>query len=198
MTKRSFYKMDSSTPIKRWWLLIARGIFYLATGVTLIFVTNTAVYLPALITGTLFIAAGLCGCAYAIFVLKVDRNYFWELIRSFFDICFGGAFLFYSQSNAGAFPEAFGFWAVMNASLQTVQAIYISMLMGGKQPRNIFGTQLHHLGVLLAIGLAYLVLSPATGDISWTLVGIVIFLLGLIIVLTAIQQRKILLKDKSD
>ena len=189
--------MDSSTLIKRWWLLITRGLFYLAMGVTLLFITNTAVYLPALITGTLFIAAGICGCAYAIFVLKVDRNYFWELIRSFFDIGFGVAFLIYSKSNVSAFPDAFGFWAVMNASLQTVQAIYISMLMGGKQPRNIFGTQLHHLGVLLAIGLAYLVLSPATDDISWTLVGIVVFLLGLIIILTANQQRKILLRDQS-
>ena len=51
------------------------------------------------------------------------------------------------------------------------------------------------VGVLLAIALAYLVLSPEVKEISWTLVSIVIFLLGVIIVITAIQQRRTFLRD---
>lgn len=187
--------MNHSKSLKHWWLLIVRGLSYLALGVTLFFFINSPARLPAQMTGILMIVAGICGCIYAIYTLRDDRNYFWELLRSFFDLGFGIAFLIYSKSKGSGFPEAFGFWAILNASLQTVQAIYVSMLTGVKQPRNVFGTQVHHVGVLVAIALAYLVLSPPANEISWGLVGSAMLILGLIILISAIQQRRTFLRD---
>lgn len=188
--------MDQSNPTKLWLLLIIRGLLYVAIGAISLFLIRALTSQAVQLLGSLVIAAGACGCIYAFFTLRADRNYFWELLRSFFDIGFGIALLVFSRDDVNRVIETLGFWAIMYAFIQAVQAIYTAMLLGVKQPRNIFGNVLHLLTVLLAGGLAYELMSSASQTISFTLVGLLVVALGVIIILQAVQQRRTLLFNK--
>lgn len=188
--------MESSNPTKHWGLLIIRGLLYVAIGVSAFFIPNPSTTQSAQLISGLLIVAGLCGCAYGFFTLRSDRNYIWSLLRSGFDIIFGVAILVYGGSNPARFQETLGFWAVMYAFMQSVQAMYISMLSGGQQPRNIFGSVLHFVSVVLGGGIAYSLITPDPQSIAWAVVGSLILLLGLVMIVLAVQQRQTLLVNK--
>lgn len=189
--------MDQSNPTKFWILLILRGLIYVAIGATLLFLTRVLTGQAVQLIGGLLIAAGVCGCVYAYYTLRADRNYFWEIVRSLFDIGFGIALLVFSQGDASRVVETLGFWATIYAFVQVVQAIYMAMLLGVKQPRNFFGSVLQLLTVLLSGGLAYALIFSDNRSISFTLIGLFIAALGVIIIMQAIQQRRTLVIDKS-
>ncbi|GAB4054349.1 hypothetical protein [Spirosoma litoris] len=188
--------INRSSPVKHWWLLVLRGLLYILLGGSILIRTGSFPNQSAQLPGGLLIAAGLCGCIYAVYILRTDRNYFWELLRSVFDIGFGIALLAFSAGSEPRSADILGFWAVVYAFIHVVQAIYIFMLLGGKQPRNILGNLLHMFNVLLSGGIAYAILSSDDEAISTTLIGSFICGLGVSIILLAIQQRTILLANK--
>ena len=68
----------------------------------------------------------------------------------------------------------------MYAFIFAVQTMYIFMLQGGPQPRNIFGSVLNFLNILLSGGIAYLLLTPDPQTISWGVVGSLVIALEMI------------------
>ena len=189
--------MEQSNSTKHWGLLIIRGLLYMAIGVSSFFISNPFTGQSAQLISGLLIVAGFCGCAYGFYTLRADRNYIWSLLRSGFDIIFGVAILAYGGGEPGRFQETLGFWAVMSAFIHAVQAMYIFMLSGGRQPRNIFGTVLHFLNVLLGGGIAYTLLTPSPQAIPWAVVGSLVIALGLIMITLAVQQRQTLLTNRA-
>lgn len=151
---------------------------------------------PMQLFGGLLVSAGVCGCIYAIYSLQIDRNYFWEALRSLADIGFGIWFLVYSQGDVSRFLDVLGFWGVMYVFIQAVQTIYAFMLLGLKQPRNRLGNLLHFGAVLASGAIAFTALTSAAENPPLFLIGILLILLGLIIIFLAIQQRQTLLADK--
>lgn len=182
--------MEQTNSIKHWGLLLTRGFIYLLTGAYIVLAINAVTPGLALLLGGVFIGAGVLGSIYGFYTLRANRNYFWELLRSVFDIGFGITFLIFAPNPPSQFVEALSFWAVMYGSIHTVQAMYIAMLSGGKQPRNLAGTLLHLLGVVTSGGLAFVLLNPDAENVSWPVAGLLLALLGLIIILLAVQQRR--------
>lgn len=176
---------------------IARGLIYVFIGASLFWIAQPADRPFVFIIGGLLMGAGLCGVLYAITVLRTDRNYFWELLRSVFDLGFGLSILIYAPGDLNRLLDVLAFWATTYAFIHAVQAIYISMLSGGKQPRNISGSLLHLASVILAGILAYVLLMVPNGTtVSLFLTGGLVLLLGLIILVLAINQRQTLLADE--
>ncbi|CAN5256940.1 hypothetical protein BH09BAC4_BH09BAC4_29040 [soil metagenome] len=184
--------MAQSTPTRNWQLLIIRGLLYGLLGVSMLLASSP----PMQLFGGLLVSAGVCGCIYAIYSLQIDRNYFWEALRSLADIGFGIWFLVYSQGDVSRFLDVLGFWGVMYVFIQAVQTIYAFMLLGLKQPRNRLGNLLHFGAVLASGAIAFTALTSAAENPPLFLIGILLILLGLIIIFLAIQQRQTLLADK--
>jgi uncharacterized membrane protein HdeD (DUF308 family) len=185
--------MAQSTPTRHWQLLVIRGLLYGLMGASMFLATRPFAEQSTQLFGGLLLTAGVFGCVYAVYSLRIDRNYFWEALRSIADIGFGIGFLIYSQGELNLFLTTLGFWAVMYDFIQAVQAIYTFMLSGVKQPRNIVGNLLHFSAVLIAGGIAFIALSSATERVPLPLIGLLLASLGLIIILLAIQQRQTLL-----
>ena len=182
--------MEQTNSIKHWGLLLIRGLVLVATGAYIAFVNKAINPGAILVFGGLFIGAGILGGIYGLFNFRVNRNYFWELLRSTFDVGFGITFLIYAPKPPSQFVEALSFWAVLYGLIHAVQAMYIGMLSGGNQPRNLTGTVLHLVGVVTGVSLAYTLLNPDAAEVSWPLTGLLLALLGLIATLLAIQQRR--------
>ncbi|GAB3694801.1 hypothetical protein GCM10027592_16170 [Spirosoma flavus] len=170
-------------------LLISRGIFYVIIGVSLFLFANSFSSMAAQLIGGFTIVAGVLGGIYAFRNLQTDRNSLWELLRSLFDIGFGIAFITYSRGSVDLFLGTLGFWAVLYAFLEAIQAMYIFMLSTNKQPTAYSGNFLHFLSVLIAGALAYLlVMVPGFLENVSILLGLFPVVLGAIIILRAIRQ----------
>lgn len=182
--------MESTNSIKHWEFLIIRGLLIVVTGAYIALFIKSFSPGSILLIGGLFIAAGVLGGIYGLYTFRVNRNYFWELLRCTFDLGFGITFLVYASKPINQFVEALSFWAILYGLIHAVQTIYIAMLSGGKQPRNLAGTLLHAVGVVTGVALAYTLLNPDAEAVSWLLAGLLLALLGLLIILLAIQQRR--------
>lgn len=183
--------MENLNPTKHWWLLITRGVIYALIGISLFLFTGTFTSLSAQLIGALVVTAGICGLVYTFANLRADRNYIWELLRSISDAGFGIAMFVSSKGDVDSFLGVLSFWALMYAFIQAVQAMYSFLQSGVSSTISLSGKMLYFLGVVIAGGLSYvLLMRPGGFNDSLAIVGLFPIVLGVIIILLAMQQKR--------
>ena len=113
------------------WLTFARGAFYILMGAFLfIFATGFSPSTGRLV-GALLLLAGVVGISYSMLNRRADSNNWWGLLQGANDSVFGVVLLFVANGGVHNFIDMLGFWAVIFAFLQAVQAMYLALMQGG-------------------------------------------------------------------
>ncbi|RYF73397.1 MAG: hypothetical protein EOO39_10480 [Cytophagaceae bacterium] len=180
--------MNNPHQLQNGWLLAARGAFYIVMGGTLFLFANTFTVSSGRLIGTVVLLAGLMGLGYGLTNRKADSNSMWSLLHGLNDLAFGIVFIVTANSGLKNFVDMLGFWAVLYAFLQAVQAMYIALMQGGSS----FAVKLVHFISLAASGyLAFNIMLRPIGLIdSLGIMGFFPIVLGiLLIVLQRLTQR---------
>ncbi|SFF29656.1 DUF308 domain-containing protein [Spirosoma endophyticum] len=120
----------------RWWLMIARGILYMLIGATMfVFATTYSVQSGQLI-GFIAILAGVLQLLFSV-SNRLDKNNIWGILHGVTDVGFGIAIAVFSKGTIEGFVDMLGFWAMMYAFLQAIQAMYA--FMGARGVRGAAG-----------------------------------------------------------
>lgn len=184
--------MATTNFAKLWWLLTARGIVYVVIGVTMFVFASTYSAQSASILGILAIVAGICGLIYAFTNARAEPNYIWHILHGITDIAFGIAMFIYSDGTIKGFVDVLGFWAVMYAFLQSVQAMYLFMASAGNARMSThYPFKLLHFGQVFVAGLLAftLLLRPQGFTESLGIVGIYPIILGLLVAVLSFGYR---------
>ncbi|WP_229365840.1 HdeD family acid-resistance protein [Fibrisoma montanum] len=181
--------MDNLNPTQRWWLMMARGVLYILIGAVMFVFANAYTAQSGAILGTLAALAGACQLAFSFTNQRKDKNHIWGVLHGLADVAFGVAIFLFSDGTVKGFVDVLGFWAMMYAFLQAVQAMYTFMAARGAGV--VSGTSVvHFANILVAGGLAFsLLLRPAGFDNSLGYVGIFPILLGVLIIVLTQQMR---------
>lgn len=179
----------TTTSAGRWWLLSTRGVIYVLIGVAMFIFSTSYSTQTAAIIGILAILAGACGLVFAFTSNNADRNNIWGILHGIADLAFGAAMFLYSDGTLKGFVDVLGFWAVMYAFLQSVQAMYLAMSSSGSgsMSSNYPSKFVHFANVLVAGALAFTLLLRPQGfsDTLGIMGAFPIVLGGLIIFLSA-------------
>ncbi|WP_080237322.1 DUF308 domain-containing protein [Spirosoma rigui] len=175
---------------QRSWLLVARGILYILIGGSMFMFASSYSAQSGHIIGSLAMLAGICQLVSSFVRNQTDKNNFWGILHGITDVGFGIAILLFSNGTVKSFVDVLGFWAMMYAFLQAVQAMYAFMAARGNGTFS--GTSLVHLAnVLVSGGLTFtLLLRPAGFDNSLDFIGIFPMLLGVLIIVLTRQMRE--------
>jgi uncharacterized membrane protein HdeD (DUF308 family) len=182
----------TTTSAGRWWLLSTRGIIYVLIGVVMFIFSTRYSAQSASIIGILAILAGGCGLIYALTNDRSDRNNIWGVLHGITDIVFGIAMFAYSDGTIKGFVDVLGFWAIMYAFLQSVQAMYLFMASSGSgsMSSNYPFKFVHFANVFVAGLLAFnLLLRPQGFVDSLGIVGIFPIILGGLIIFLSAQFK---------
>ncbi len=138
----------------------------------------------AFILGGLLIGAGLVGIVFGLTNGGIPAGNFWLLLTSGFDIAFGIAILAYATGTIKGFVDVLGFWAIVYAFLQAVQAMYVFMSERSAGKANYPVWILHFLSLAVAGGLTFnLLIRPAGFATSLGYSGLFPILLGVLLFL---------------
>jgi uncharacterized membrane protein HdeD (DUF308 family) len=182
--------METTRSAQRWWLLSTRGVLYAMIGVFMFVFSANYSAQSASIIGILAIVAGICGFVFAFSNERSDRNSMWGILHGVADIAFGIAMFVYSDGTIKGFVDVLGFWAVMYAFLQSVQAMYVYMSSKGASVTNYPAKYIHFANVLVSGGLAFtLLLRPRGFTDSIGMVGIFPIILGVLIIALSLQLK---------
>lgn len=165
--------------------MLARGVLYILIGIFMFVFAGSYSSQSGYIIGSLAVAAGLCQLIFSFSNQQADKNNVWGILHGITDVGFGIAIIVFSGGTIKGFVDVLGFWAMMYAFLQAVQAMYTFLAARGAGV--VSSTSLIHFGnVLIAGALTFsLLLRPAGFEDSLGYVGIFPIVLGaLIIVLT--------------
>ncbi len=178
--------MEQRSKIQRQWLLTARGVAYILIGSLIFVFASTYSAEVGYVLGILAAGAGVCQLVFSASNRQMDRNYIWGLLHGISDLGFGIAILVYAQGTVKGFVDVLGFWAMMYAFLQAVQAMYVFLGARTGNSPNYATAVIHFLNVLVAGGLTFnLLMRPAGFNSSLGFSGIFPILLGgLILILT--------------
>lgn len=181
--------MNNQPQLRSSWLLLARGTFYILLGGAMFVYANTFTPGTGRVLGIITLLAGSAGLSYGLMNRQQDPNTIWSILHGVSDIAFGVTFMIVAGSGIKNFLDMLGFWAVMYAFLQSVQAMYIALMAGGS---SLVTKAIHFASVVLAGGLAFTILLRPTGLISSLgLMGFFPIGLGiLVIVLTRRSAQK--------
>ncbi|AQG81020.1 DUF308 domain-containing protein [Spirosoma montaniterrae] len=181
--------MERTKSTQHGWLLLARGIFYILIGVLMFVFASTYSAQSGHIIGALALAAGICQLFFSFTNQRTDKNSIWGILHGLTDVGFGIAIYIFSEGTIKGFVDVLGFWAMMYAFLQSVQAMYAFLAARGAGV--VSSTSLVHFGnVLAAGGLTFtLLLRPAGFNESMGFIGIFPIILGILIVVMARQMR---------
>jgi uncharacterized membrane protein HdeD (DUF308 family) len=181
--------MEHNNPTtQRSWLLIARGVLYILIGGAMFVFASSYSAQSGHIIGAMAVIAGVCQLIYS-FTNQTQKNNIWGILHGLTDLGFGVAIFIFSEGTIKGFVDVLGFWAMMYAFLQAVQAMYAFMAARGA---NTVGTTnaIHFANVLMAGGLTFtLLLRPAGFDDSLDFIGIFPIILGILIIVLARQIR---------
>ena len=183
-------RTDSNNPTtQRWWLLIARGVLYILIGAVMFIFAGSYSAQSGHIIGALAFVAGACQLVFAFTNQQADKNNIWGILHGISDVGFGVAIFIFSEGTIKSFVDVLGFWAMMYAFLQSVQAMY--SFMASRGAGVVSNTSfVHFANVLVAGGLTFtLLLRPAGFDDSMGFIGIFPILLGVLIVILTRQMR---------
>ena len=138
--------------------------------------------------------ASLAGVLQLIFSAsnRGDKNNIWGILHGITDVSFGIAIAIFSKGTIQGFVDILGFWAMMYAFLQAVQAMY--GFMGARGVRGAAGISsssfVHFANVLAAGGLTFtLLLLPAGFTDSMGFIGVFPIILGILIIVLTTQMR---------
>ncbi len=173
------------------WLLISRGSIYVLIGVMLFVFASTFTKQSGQIVGALALTAGACGLAYSFLNQQADRNRLWGVLHGLSDVVFGVAIFIYADGTIRAFVDILGFWALMYAFLQSVQAMYAFISGRGAMKADFTNRKvIHFLNVAVAGLMAFnLIFRPVGRLESLGFVGIFPIVLGILIIVLALQMR---------
>jgi uncharacterized membrane protein HdeD (DUF308 family) len=179
---------NHSTP--RWWLLLARGALYILIGIFMFVFASSYTAQSGHIIGALAVLAGACQLTFAFGNRGAESNNVWGVLHGIADLAFGVAIFIYSAGTVKGFVDVLGFWAMMYAFLQAVQAMYAFMAARGGSGVNMPSVFVHFANVLTAGGLTFtLLLRPAGFDNSLGFVGVFPIILGVLIIILTQQMR---------
>lgn len=182
--------MERHDAAQRWWLLTARGALYILIGAVMFVFANTYSALTGHIIGVLAILAGLCGLGFAFTNQRAEKNNIWGILHGLTDVAFGIAIWVYSEGTIKGLVDVLGFWAMMYAFLQAVQAMYVMFSAKSAGGMNYPGKVIHFLNVLVAGGFAFmLLLRPQGFSDSLGLAGFFPIALGVLIIVLTQQLR---------
>ena len=140
------------------------------------------------IIGVMVLLAGVAGLSYGYINRKADPNTIWSMLHGLNDVAFGVTFLLVANNGVKNFIDMLGFWAVMYAFLQSVQAMYVALMQGGSS----LATKIIHFLIVAVTGyLAFdIMLRPIGLTDSLGIMGFFPIALGiLVIVLQRLTQR---------
>lgn len=180
--------MNNPQQLRYGWMLSARGVFYILMGGALFLYANSFTPASGRVIGIVTLLAGFVGIGYGLSNRQADSNSLWSLLHGLNDAAFGVVFLVSATSGLKNFVDMLGFWAVLYAFLQGVQAMYIALMQGGSS----FAAKIvHFLSVLTSGYLAFNILLRPIGLLdSLGITGFFPIALGiLLIVLQRLTQR---------
>lgn len=182
--------MERTNPTtQRWWLLIARGVLYILIGGTLFAFASSYSAQSGHIIGAMAFIAGICQLIFSFTNQQADKNNIWGILHGISDVGFGVAIFVFSKGTIKGFVDVLGFWAMMYAFLQSVQAMYSFMAARGAGGTS-STSFVHFANVLVAGGLTFtLLLRPAGFDDSMGFIGIFPIILGVLIIIMTRQMR---------
>jgi VanZ family protein len=176
---------------QRSWLLFARGILYMLIGGSMFIFASSYSAQSGHIIGSLAVLAGICQLLYSFSKNSLVKNNFWGILHGITDVGFGIAIFLFSNGTIKSFVDVLGFWAMMYAFLQAVQAMYAFMAARGGRGTVPNTSFIHFANVLVAGGLTFtLLLRPAGFDDSLNFIGLFPILLGVLIILLTRQMRE--------
>lgn len=179
----------TNSTTQRWWLLIARGVLYILIGGTLFAFANSYSEQSGHIIGAMAVIAGVCQLIFSFTNQQAEKNNIWGILHGIADVGFGVAIFIFSKGTIKGFVDVLGFWAMMYAFLQAVQAMYSFMAARGAGGTS-STSFVHFANVLVAGGLTFtLLLRPAGFDDSMGFIGIFPILLGILIIIMTRQMR---------
>ncbi|WP_460985373.1 DUF308 domain-containing protein [Spirosoma fluminis] len=174
----------------RWWLLLVRGVLYILIGAFMFVFASSYTAQSGHIIGVLAILAGVCQLAFSFTNRGTESNNMWGILHGVADLGFGIAMFIYSQGTIKGFVDVLGFWAMMYAFLQAVQAMYAFLSARGGTGVNLPSVLVHFANVLIAGGLTFtLLLRPAGFDSTLGYVGVFPIILGALIIVLTQQMR---------
>lgn len=141
------------------------------------------------IIGAMAGIAGVCQLIFSFTNQQAEKNNIWGILHGISDVGFGVAIFVFSEGTIKGFVDVLGFWAMMYAFLQAVQAMY--SFMASRGAGGMSGTSfVHFANVLVAGGLTFtLLLRPAGFDDSMGFIGIFPIILGVLIIVLTRQMR---------
>ena len=174
----------------RWWLLLTRGAVYVLVGIAMFVSANSYSQQLGHIVSALVILAGICQLLFSFTNRGPENNNIWGILHGVTDLAFGVAMYIYSKDTIMGFGDMLGFWAMIYACLQVVQAMYASMDARGTSGVHLSTMIVHFANVLIAGGMSYvLLLSNDNSTSSFGLIGLFPALLGVLILILAQQMR---------
>lgn len=183
--------MERNTPTTqhRWWLMLTRGVLYILIGIFMFVFAGSYSAQSGYVIGGLALVAGVCQLVFSFTNQLADKNNLWGILHGISDVGFGIAILVFSGGTIKGFVDVLGFWAMMYAFLQAVQAMYTFMASRGAGV--VSSTSLiHFANVLVAGALTFtLLLRPAGFDDSLGFVGVFPIILGVLIILLTQRMR---------
>jgi uncharacterized membrane protein HdeD (DUF308 family) len=180
--------MNNPQQLRNGWMLSARGVFYIIMGGALFLYANSFTHASGRIIGVIVLLAGLAGLAYGFTNRQADRNSIWSILHGLKDLAFGIVFLVTATSGLKNFVDMLGFWAVLHAFLQAVEAMYAALMQGGS---SLAVKVIHFASVFTAGYMAFNILLRPIGLLdSLGITGFFPIVLGiLLIVLQRLTQR---------
>lgn len=179
----------NSNPTQRWGLMIGRGVLYILIGVMMFVFAGSYSAQSGHIIGALALLAGACQLIFSFTNQREEKNNLWGILHGIADVGFGVALYVFSNGTIKGFVDVLGFWAMMYAFLQAVQAMYTFLAARGAGV--VSSTSLiHFANVLISGALTFtLLLRPAGFDESLGYVGAFPILLGILIILLTQRMR---------
>lgn len=175
--------MNNQPQLRFPWLSLARGIFYILLGGAMFVYANTFSQGTGRVLGIITLLAGSVGLSYGLMNRQQDPNTIWSILHGLSDIAFGITFMVVAGNGLKSFLDMLGFWAVMFAFLQSVQAMYVALMAGGS---SLVTKAIHFASVALAGYLSFTILLRPTGLInSLGMMGFFPIGLGILIIVLA-------------
>ena len=172
-----------------WGMLHVRNICYVLMGAVLLLYPDRASGLHTGLLGSLLVVAGLSMALLGVRMRQLKQSAdLWLILGSMRDIIFGVTLLVQLDESLVTILGTLGFWALVFAFLQSVEAMYYFLGTRSNKSTGYWIEITHFSCVLVAGGFAFvLVLHPDSKQPSLGYVGL--FLIGLGLLLFLLTQR---------
>jgi uncharacterized membrane protein HdeD (DUF308 family) len=176
---------------QRWWLLTARAGLYVLFGIVMFVFASSFTAQSAVMLGVVLIGAGLAGLVFGLTNGGIPTGNFWLLLTSGFDVAFGITILADATGTIKGFVDILGFWAMVYAFLQSVQAMYVFMSERTAGKANYPVWVLHFASLAVSGALTFnLLLRPAGFATSLGYSGLFPIALGVLLFLINNRLRQ--------